>query len=568
MSDFRQFIVELRQPKICVQVEFTLLLPETKNNFMKKITLLVLILVSGSAFAQSFFKDLNVGSDPSNPKAFITNNGKMFFIAKDAGDPFCELWVSDGKESGTNKVKDINPSGGAISPTVTLISNGNYVFFVADDGLYDEEVWRSDGTAAGTIRLSNSSAFEPVLELTLSNGWVFFSSYDLNYGREIWKTNGSAAVRVTDVNASFQDGVPVNTSGSASMVDVNGELYFVGDNGTSGFDVYKISSSTSGASIVKNLNGTNTNVKPENLFAYNNQLLFTFDASGTGEELYVSDGTSAGTNLIDIRPSGSSHPANLTLSQGKVFFDAATDQTGNELYMTDGTFAGTQLVKDINVGSVGLPFIEFKDANNLLYFSIQKGVTGEIWRSDGTASGTYSVINDLYLPSNNTYELFYTSGFMLFTGQNDPNLFVNSLFSINTSNDKVFVLPNTDGNYDCDDPENFGEYNGLVYFSGDDSSIGSELWTLDPGQLSILQSINELSETKLSVFPNPVLNELHINSEFRNSTLSIFNGIGQLVLSKQLEDESIINLENLSPNVYILEVKNNKKIYRTKLIKE
>jgi ELWxxDGT repeat protein len=62
--------------------------------------------------------------------------------------------------------------------------------------------------------------------------------------------------------------------------------------------------------------------------------------------------------------------------------------TGSELFLTDGTAAGTTLLKDINT-------ISSADPQNLVvvggvsYFTANDGRTGrELWKSDGTAAGT------------------------------------------------------------------------------------------------------------------------------------------------------------------------------------
>ncbi|MBM1399840.1 hypothetical protein JQT63_19360, partial [Sulfitobacter mediterraneus] len=68
-------------------------------------------------------------------------------------------------------------------------------------------------------------------------------------------------------------------------------------------------------------------------------------------ELWVSDGTEDGTALLrDINPDASSGPIGQTaLGDGRVVFAAKSGtDLGYELWITDGTAVGTQLVKDIN----------------------------------------------------------------------------------------------------------------------------------------------------------------------------------------------------------------------------
>ncbi|QGJ70184.1 Hypothetical protein PBC10988_18780 [Planctomycetales bacterium 10988] len=98
--------------------------------------------------------------------------------------------------------------------------------------------------------------------------------------------------------------------------------------------------------------------------------------------------------LIDINPTPSVHgssPRNFTEMNGSVFFSASHPSTGHELWVTDGTSAGTQLVKDININYHSFP-ASLQNINNTLFFIANDGIHGEeLWRSDGTSAGTYQV---------------------------------------------------------------------------------------------------------------------------------------------------------------------------------
>ena len=89
-----------------------------------------------------------------------------------------------------------------------------------------------------------------------------------------------------------------------------------------------------------------------------------FSAGGgggpTGEELWRTDGTGAGTRLVkDIYPgTEGSWPAEITVLGGKLLF-RATDGGPYDyaLWESDGTAAGTKLVQDSSGGPMAsLPF--------------------------------------------------------------------------------------------------------------------------------------------------------------------------------------------------------------------
>jgi ELWxxDGT repeat protein len=138
---------------------------------------------------------------------------------------------------------------------------------------------------------------------------------------------------------------------------------------------------------------------------------FVFSASSTsGRELWVTDGTTEGTQLLaDINPSGGSNPGSFyfqteegsivsnpadlaALSDGRALFDADDGIHGAEPWITDGTIEGTHLVADINPGASSstsqFGFVALGDGRAL--FAAIDGAHGyEPWVTDGTPEGTY-----------------------------------------------------------------------------------------------------------------------------------------------------------------------------------
>ena len=77
-----------------------------------------------------------------------------------------------------------------------------------------------------------------------------------------------------------------------------------------------------------------------------------------------------------------------------LYFTADDGTNGSELWKTDGTSSGTVMVKDINSGSGSSVIYGLTDMDGDLYFNANDGTHGhELWKSDGTASGTVMVKN-------------------------------------------------------------------------------------------------------------------------------------------------------------------------------
>jgi ELWxxDGT repeat protein len=130
-------------------------------------------------------------------------------------------------------------------------------------------------------------------------------------------------------------------------------------------------------------------------------------------ELWKSDGTPAGTSLVftfdAAAVAGSPPRARLAVADGKLLINAVGLETGQEPFVSDGTTAGTRLLKDINPG-VGssltrLDTLFLFACDDRFFFPATNGITSGLWTSDGTADGTlmmasaspYAVINDTLL---------------------------------------------------------------------------------------------------------------------------------------------------------------------------
>src|SRR4029077_1305817 len=89
-----------------------------------------------------------------------------------------------------------------------------------------------------------------------------------------------------------------------------------------------------------------------------------------------------------IEPSGSSSPQGLTQLGSILVFLADTQANGREVWRTDGTPAGTQLIADLIPGPTSGAIGDMAIANGLLFY-VGVGPNGwQVFQTDGTAAGT------------------------------------------------------------------------------------------------------------------------------------------------------------------------------------
>lgn len=131
-----------------------------------------------------------------------------------------------------------------------------------------------------------------------------------------------------------------------------------------------------------------------------------FCFAGGKNEIGVSDGTAEGTSILLATASGAQPPwlYGMTTFGNRVFFNAFDDRYADcfgacgELWMSDGTAAGTHLFKDLNPGPYpSAPLQFFASSTQKLFFRAENpGTSGfcVVWGSDGTPEGTRPLRTD------------------------------------------------------------------------------------------------------------------------------------------------------------------------------
>jgi ELWxxDGT repeat protein len=189
-------------------------------------------------------------------------------------------------------------------------------------------------------------------------------------------------------------------------------LYFSAGNGT---ELWRSNGTTAGTSLISSL-GTDANIS--NLIAFGSRVYFTATDAINGSELWVSDGTSAGTQRVtNINPTGSSDPNNLVILGNTLYFFANTG-TNYELWQvtSTGTASRVQVIQPSSELGPDLLTV----VGSTLYFVVDSGIVGaqdrELWRSDGTTSGTVPLGADINLSGDDEIsELTNVNGTLFFT---------------------------------------------------------------------------------------------------------------------------------------------------------
>jgi uncharacterized repeat protein (TIGR01451 family) len=291
---------------------------------------------------------------------------------------------------------------------------------------------------------------------------------------------------VKDINVGADESHP------EYLTDVNGTpfgqahdmLFFRADDGVYGWELWMTDGTEAGTVLVKDINPRSGFSYLYGLINVDGTLFFSADDGVHGVELWASDGTEAGTMLVkDISPgSADSFPGHLTDVNGTLFFWANDGVHGRELYKSDGTEAGTVLVKDIKPGSVDSYLSELTNVNGTLFFVAGDDIyhSGELWKSDGTQAGTVLVKYiepgpGYYEPPGNQTKVDGTLFFGAYYDVHDRGLWK----SDGTEAGTVLIKGSDTAGSGFSYPRNLSNVNGTLFFSADDGIHGFELYKSD-----------------------------------------------------------------------------------------
>jgi len=425
---------------------------------------------NGTAAGTRRVSDLRPGPMGSNPQHLTAYQGRLYFTADDGVRGY-EIWSTDGTAAGTRLLADTCPGACDIVPggSTNLVLSGGRLFFLSDRGRAPL-LWVTDGTPAGTVRVGQAGFFIASLLAPLPEGKVLLGVVPTGFsggGEELWVGDGNPPGLFPELTSSQgsllrstrnhiplpgavlfwkdstlwrTDGTSAGTqilreglaSPSAPALVVNGIAYF-----SSGAEIWETDGTAAGT--VKLASGRSSAA----FAASPCGVLFRTSGFGDEQQIWrirepqrqiepVATGLpgaagpwSAGDRVfyaagVDLHPEttelwtvdadtcqprrvtelcGASRactPENrfpvLPTGAGRIgFFGLNTAAEKSEIWRTDGTAAGTFQLRDIGFdpGSGAGPIAQL---GGQALFAARPGVRpAGLWRTDGTAVGTRAV---------------------------------------------------------------------------------------------------------------------------------------------------------------------------------
>jgi ELWxxDGT repeat protein len=481
----------------------------------------------GTSTGTMMVKDIIPGPGSGVPNNMTVLGNKLMFSAYGT-ETDAELWTSDGTAAGTMLVKDIFPGTNGSYPTQLRTVNDN-VFFVATSPEGRGQLWKSNGTAAGTTLVKQLGANPRIANLTNVAGTLYFEAYQEATGSELWKSDGTSSGtymvtdftpgtgstfgswfnRFTSVNGKLfftyeivsdyrigmSDGTPQGTkqislypanpiiriSSNASFYEMYGAAYLVGIGQDGKVHLFKCDMN---GVITKVEHAISTNEHAALDIARIGNLYYFF----ANNSYWRSDGTSTGTwRLRFIAYPAGSQPAHLTDVGGTLFFQTLATK---ELWKTNGSSASTQRIAAADT------VFETEGTPNLFFVSgsVNGSAENSLWRSDGSASGTFQ-LRQYTQPASNLKSFngrLYYSGT---TAEQGAELW-SSDGTVSGTTLVQDINPGSTGSA----PQYFTQVGEYLYFSAKTSANGIELWRAN-GQATGTQLVKDVNPGSVSSTP-------------------------------------------------------------------
>ena len=459
------------------------------------------------------------------PSRMIWNNGKGIFPVA-AGSPY-KLFDGTNQSDISGGQLPMVGSGNINTIVEDYFHKGNYTYFRTTDKIYKTDF--STAASIQTLATRQSTTANGILEMQHTTNSIIYS--------EVVSTAAKPAqlLRINLLNGLVNK-IDSSANGTYDFgIVYNNEYYYCTPFATG--NISEVSKITDNGSKTVLYTETATNKKITRLVGVTpNGIIAIMQTSLAGSEYVSIHGgivTSLNFNtLANPLPYPAVDPLKSRSCNTLVYFMAldtlyTVSNSNQALWVTDGTLAGTKKIMGGNSTSFGI---------------------GSIYPLSGFAEHCG---NDLYV-----------------TGRKDDNgSFVDKLLHVNGNNYTVDTY--TLYTSSTADPSVLKTSGGIYMIARPTSASAKAVFKISCNGVNAVEEIAD-DNINFDISPNPANADITVNlsDHIKNSILTIYNLLGDIMYKVRINDESTkINL-NLKPGIYVVTVINNKCRITKKLIVE
>ena len=327
---------------------------------------------------------------------------------------------------------------------------------------------------------------------------TIFTAIGSGSGQELWVSYGtpSSTFMLKDVRPGASGSAPqlLGNLVVGGTPDLSRALFLAND-GSNGSEIWVTDGTAAGTVLFKDINAGAASSFASAWLAVGPRAVFTANDAANGNELWVSDGTAPGTVLLsDLNPGAAdASPVflgylfeNGVANTSRAMFVLSDGTSGREIWVTDGTPGGTSRLADINPGAAGSTPSAWTRVGNKAVFTANNSTHGqELWVSTGTTLGTTLLLDGATGLAGSDPEVL---GYIIVGGTIDTSRLLVSLDDI-THGRELWVTDGTPGGTVLfkdiatgstgSDPGAWTAVGGRAVFVASTTAAGAELWVSD-----------------------------------------------------------------------------------------
>jgi ELWxxDGT repeat protein len=447
------------------------------------------------------------------------------------------LCSSNGTDVGTFAIMPpLAATDKLLYPTVS----GNLFWFVIRDNSDHDKLYSTDGTWAGTQLRVNEQVAQ-VREMHAIAGGVVYSRDPDNFDNEDLirlRLTGNNLTKTILASCYWFGGLL-----EFAVADSN-TIWGIGSGAANGDrSIFKCTGAANSRTDIKVINtGSEFNYRIY-MTPIGNKCYYFYHVDGEKHKLWVSDGTAAGTQALatleDLVFEDLQADHAILAHQNKLYFRGKADgsSTGVELWVSDGTVAGTRQIKDIADGNSDSAPKRFTIHQNRFFFNAKTDTgNSKLWllNAPGTdAAEAYSGFN---------WNEYYGVDALAFRdsvvfGGYKASLGGELMMGSVAANSSKAISDYSTANDDLFYPTNLTATKKLLFFQGTKASKGRELWAFDPTRATTGVFSAPVNAELLSASPNPASQVVNITRGGLQGAckIDVFTAAGVSVYSNQLD---------------------------------